>query len=45
MDAFAYVKATNLFDRLAYNATTTETIRGLVPLPGRAIKAGLRLDF
>ena len=45
MDAFAYLKATNLFDRLAYNATTTETIRGLVPLPGRAIKAGLRLDF
>lgn len=44
-DAFAYLKATNLFDRLAYNATTTETIRGLVPLPGRAIKVGLRVDF
>jgi iron complex outermembrane receptor protein len=44
-DVFAYLKATNLFDRLAYSATTTETIRGLVPLPGRAIKAGLRLDF
>ena len=45
LDAFAYLKASNIGDRLAYNAATVETIRGLVPLPGRALKAGLRVSF
>ncbi|MEO5881529.1 MAG: TonB-dependent receptor [Caldimonas sp.] len=44
-DAFWFVKATNLTDKLAYSATTVDTIRGLVPLPGRAVKAGLRVAF
>ena len=32
-------------DRLAYNAASIDTIRGLAPLPGRAIKAGVRVNF
>ena len=44
-DAYWFVKATNLGDTLAYSASTIETVRGLVPLPGRAVKAGLRAAF
>ena len=44
-DAYAYFKVNNLTDKLAYSATTVETIRGLVPLPGRGFKAGLRVNF
>ena len=44
-DALAFLKANNLGDKLAYNAATTETIRGLVPLAGRAFKAGVRVSF
>ncbi len=44
-DAYWFVKATNLGDKLAYNAATVETIRGLVPLAGRAVKAGVHLSF
>jgi len=36
---------TNLGDRLAYNASSIDTIRGLSPLPGRAVKAGVRVNF
>ena len=43
--ALWFVKVTNIGDRLAYNAATVETIRGLVPLPGRAIKTGVRFSF
>ena len=45
LDAYAFLKANNVGDKLAYSATTVETIRGLVPLPGRAVKAGLRIMF
>ncbi|WP_246294883.1 TonB-dependent receptor [Piscinibacter koreensis] len=41
----AFLKAINLGDKLAYSASTIETIRGLVPLPGRAVKAGLQVMF
>ncbi|MEO7057048.1 MAG: TonB-dependent receptor [Caldimonas sp.] len=44
-DAFWFVKADNLGDKLAYSASTVETIRGLVPLPGRAVKTGIRVSF
>jgi iron complex outermembrane recepter protein len=44
-DALWFVKASNLGDVLAYNASTVETIRGLVPLPGRALKTGVRFRF
>lgn len=44
-DALWYLKLDNATDRLAYNATAIETIRGLSPLPGRALATGLRLDF
>ncbi len=44
-DAYAFLKATNLGDRLGYSASTIETIRGLVPVAGRAVKVGLRVAF
>ena len=44
-DALWFVKLNNLGDTLAYNASTVETIRGLVPLPGRALKTGMRFTF
>jgi len=44
-DALAFFKVNNLTDKLAYSATTVETIRGLVPLPGRGFKAGVRVNF
>lgn len=44
-DAFVFVKAVNLGDKLAYSASTVETIRGLSPLPGRGVKAGMRVTF
>lgn len=44
-DAMWYLKLDNATDRLAYNATAIETIRGLSPLPGRSLATGLRLDF
>lgn len=43
--ALWFVKLNNATDKLAYNASTIETVRGLAPLPGRAIKTGMRLDF
>ena len=45
VDAFWFVKATNLGDKLAYNAATVDTIRGLVPLAGRAVKVGVHVAF
>lgn len=43
--ALAFVKLTNIGNELAYNATTTESIRSLVPLPGRAVQVGVRASF
>ena len=44
-DALWFVKLTNLGDERAYSASSIQTIRGLSPLPGRAVKAGLRVVF
>lgn len=44
-DALAFVKLSNAGDALAFNATTIASVRELSPLPGRAIKAGLRVEF
>jgi iron complex outermembrane receptor protein len=44
-DAIWFVKLTNLGDERAFSATTVETIRGLSPLPGRALQVGMRVSF
>ncbi|MBL8512777.1 MAG: TonB-dependent receptor, partial [Betaproteobacteria bacterium] len=44
-DALFFVKANNLGDRAAFNASSIDTIRALAPLPGRAVMAGVRLRF
>ena len=44
-DSLWFLKLNNLGDTLAYNASTVETLRGLVPLPGRALKTGVRVRF
>ncbi len=44
-DGLVFLKVTNLGDRLAYNASSIDTIRGLSPLPGRAVKVGMRVAF
>lgn len=44
-DALWFAKLTNLGDERAFNATTIETIRGLSPLAGRALKVGMRVTF
>ena len=40
-----FLKANNLGDRKAFNASSIDTIRALAPLPGRALKAGVQLSF
>jgi len=40
-----FVKLDNVTNELAYNASTISTLRGLVPLPGRALAAGVQLRF
>ncbi len=40
-----FVRATNLANAHAFNATSIDTIRALAPLPGRGVRAGLRIDF
>ena len=44
-EALWFARLENVGNRLAYSATTIATLRGLVPLPGRALSAGLRLRF
>lgn len=44
-DGLWFVKLANAGDRLAYSASTFETVRGLSPLPGRSLKTGVRLSF
>lgn len=44
-DALWFVKLTNLGDERAYSASSIQTIRGLSPLPGRAVKVGMRVSF
>lgn len=43
--ALLFVKLQNAGDELAYNAATIATVRGLSPLPGRSLSAGLRVAF
>jgi iron complex outermembrane receptor protein len=40
-----FVRGANLGDQRAFNAASIDTIRYLAPLPGRSIKAGVRVDF
>ena len=44
-DAVAFAKLGNATHELAYNASAIQTIRGLSPLPGRAMLAGVRVAF
>lgn len=44
-DALWFLKLNNAGDRLAYSASAVQTVRGLSPLPGRALQTGLRVDF
>jgi iron complex outermembrane receptor protein len=43
--ALAFLRLDNLTDRLAYNAVSAPTVRGLSPMGGRSVKAGVRVDF
>ena len=44
-EALWFVKLNNVGDTLAYSASTFQTVRGLSPLPGRSLKAGVRVVF
>jgi len=44
-DALLFVKLDNATDALAFNAGSISTVRGLAPLPGRSLSAGLRVSF
>jgi iron complex outermembrane receptor protein len=44
-EALWFVKLSNALDALAYNAATIRTVRELAPMPGRALKTGLRVAF
>jgi iron complex outermembrane receptor protein len=44
-DALWFVKVTNVGDTLAYSASTIQTVRDLSPMPGRALKTGIRVAF
>lgn len=44
-EALAFVKLSNVGDTLARSATSIASVRDLAPLPGRALKAGLRVSF
>ncbi len=45
LDAMWYLKLDNLANKLAYNASSVQTIRELTPLPGRSVFAGLQVKF
>jgi len=40
-----FLKLANAGNALAYNAGTVDTLRGLAPLPGRALSAGVQMRF
>ncbi|TFZ06011.1 TonB-dependent receptor [Ramlibacter henchirensis] len=46
-DLLWFLRLDNLGDRLAYSATSilTQSAPGRVPLPGRSVRAGVRMDF
>ena len=43
--ALLFLKANNIGNRKAFNASSIDTVRGLAPLPGRGIKAGVQVSF
>ncbi len=43
--ALWFLNLTNLGNERAYSASTTQSLRDLVPLPGRGLKTGVRLAF
>jgi len=43
--ALWFLKLGNLGDKLAYSASTVQTVRDLSPLPGRSVKTGVRVSF
>jgi iron complex outermembrane recepter protein len=45
VSAWWFLRLTNLGDTLAYSASSVNTIRSLAPLPGRALRTGLRVNF
>jgi iron complex outermembrane receptor protein len=45
LDTLWFVKLDNATNRLAYNAGTVATLRGLSPLAGRAITTGVRVQL
>jgi iron complex outermembrane recepter protein len=45
VNASVFLRGANLTNQRAFNAASIDTIRNLAPLPGRSIKAGIRLDF
>ncbi len=44
-DGLWFLQLTNAGNELAYNAASIQTVRELSPLPGRALKTGLRVSF
>lgn len=44
-DALLFVKLNNVGNALAYNASTIGTVRGLSPMAGRSLTAGVRVTF
>lgn len=44
-DGLLYAKVTNIGNALGFNATSIATVRGLAPLPARALLVGLRLSY
>jgi iron complex outermembrane receptor protein len=44
-DGLWFLQLTNVGNELAYNAASVQTIRDLSPLPGRALKTGVRVAF
>ena len=44
-ETLLFARLDNVTDQLGYSASTISTLRSLVPLPGRALTAGLRVAF
>lgn len=44
-DGLWFVQLANAGNELAYNAASVQTVRDLSPLPGRALKTGVRVSF
>jgi iron complex outermembrane receptor protein len=44
-DALLFVKLNNVGNTLAYSASSQQQVRALSPLPGRSLKAGVRVNF